>query len=259
MLSTAVLAAGVAALAYTVTAAPVSTCGGVAYDPTMYTCASDDPVLCPIINGQTYVNCNGACYDVHMYTYVSSPLPLNKPPLTPHSCTNGTLAPLPLYDGPFTLLANNVNAPFNGQYLSASGGHIYLGRPQSTYCPPEVSAVEPCPNSPQTVFLPGALSAIVPGGQATFIQTDGALAFTQPHSAAQPNELSDEVTVYGGTPGGYFGPGGVSWVACPVSNSTGVYQVFADLPNIGFAAGCTGFDAVVEELPAVTEGAWEYI
>ncbi|GAB7340092.1 hypothetical protein MBLNU457_6582t1 [Dothideomycetes sp. NU457] len=242
MLSTSVLAAGVAALAYTVTAAPVSICGGVAYDPTMYTCASDDPVLCPIINGQTYVNCNGACYDVHMYT-----------------CTNGALSPLPLYDGPFTLLANNVNAPFNGQYLSASGGHIYLGRPQSTYCPPEVAAVADCPSSPQTVFLPGALGAIVPGGQATFIQTDGALAFTQPHSAAQPNALSDEVTVYGGTPGGYFGPGGVSWVACPVSNSTGVYQVFADLPSLNFAATCTGFDAVVEELPVVTEGAWEYI
>jgi len=70
MLSTSVLAASIAALAYTVTAAPtpLATCGGVIYDPTMYTCASDDPVLCPIVNGQSYVNCNGACYDVHMYT-----------------------------------------------------------------------------------------------------------------------------------------------------------------------------------------------
>jgi len=192
-------------------------------------------------------------------TNIARPDSINVPPLTPLSCTNGALAPLPLYDGPFTLLANNVNAPFNGQYLSASGGYIYLGRPQTTYCPAEVAAVGDCPSSPQTVFLPGALSAIVPGGQATFIQTDGALAFTEPHSAAQPNELSDEVTVYGGTPGGYFGPGGVSWVACPAGNSTGVYQVFAALPSITFAAACTGFDAVVEELPAVTEGTWEYI
>jgi len=123
-----------------------------------------------------------------------------------------------------------------------------------------VSAIEPCPNAPETVFLPGALGAIVPGGQHTFIQTDGALAFTQPHSASEPNELSDEVIIYGGeNGGGYFGPGGVSWVACPAGNATSVWQVYAALANIAFPKTCTGFDAVVQELPETTEGAWEYI
>lgn len=73
-------------------------------------------------------------------------------------------------------------------------------------------------------------------------------------------DLSDQVSVFGGeNGGGYFGPGDVSWMACPTTNSTNVWQVYAGLANLTFPASCTGFDAIVQELPETTEGAWEYI
>ena len=103
-------------------------------------------------------------------------------------------------------------------------------------------------------------SAIVPGGQATYIHTNGALAYTVPHSGAEPNLLSTSTTAYDGdVGGGYFGPGGVSWLACPAGNSTSVWQVFADVPSVAFASTCVGFDALVHEQPQGTTGAWEYI
>jgi len=127
--------------------------------------------------------------------------------------------------------------------------------------------------------------AIVPGGQNYFVQTNGALAYTQPHDRSMPNLLSVESFIYDGAVGGaFFGPGGVSWKACPVviSNGTvmpaaaataaaanattgvggaagGIWQVYANIANVTLPTGCTGFDALVHDLPADTRGAWEYV
>ena len=47
-------------------------CGDAIYDPKQFTCTGDDPLLCPIVNGENYPGCGAACYDPHMYTYVRS-------------------------------------------------------------------------------------------------------------------------------------------------------------------------------------------
>ncbi|KAK5013226.1 hypothetical protein LTR60_003981, partial [Cryomyces antarcticus] len=97
---------------------------------------------------------------------------------------------------------------------------------------------------------------VVPGGQQFFVAANGALSFTQAHSGAVPAGASYDVRVYLG--GGFFGPGGSSWKACPLSGSAGVYQVFAGLSSVSFSADCVGFDAVVHDQPKGTVGAWQY-
>ena len=117
-------------------------------------------------------------------------------------------------------------------------------------------------------------AVIVPGGQQTFIQSDGALAYTQAHSAFEPNFVSADTRAFdGAVRGGYFGPGGVGWTACPVLNSDTttptansttasggsiVWQVFAQLPGLAFGAECIGFEALVHNVPQGTFGAWQY-
>ncbi|KAJ9630581.1 hypothetical protein H2203_001104 [Taxawa tesnikishii (nom. ined.)] len=180
-------------------------CGGAFYDPTQYTCYNENGSgLCPVINGVATKLCGTACYSSYMY-----------------SCTDSTLAPLPTTDGEYTLTAINPTAPFNGAAVQASGQHFFIGLSEpSTYCPsPPVSNATCASLGNQTVFADHAMAVMVPGGQATFVQTNGALAYTQAHSASMFNLSSQDTRAYVG--GGYFGPGGVGLTACPAQGGGG--------------------------------------
>ncbi len=61
-----------------------------------------------------------------------------------------------------------------------------------------------------------------------------------------PNEYSTDTRAYDGSvDGGFFGPLGVSWNACPGSGEASVYKVFADIPGVTFASDCIPFYALV--------------
>ena len=241
-----------------------SSCATLSYDPSEYACYDTPPgaALCPIINGEATEICEDQCYTPSQYRYVI-PSPLRLQAQVHHSpskltslftsCNNVTLSELPVYNGPIALTADNPEAPFHGLPVQAAGENFFLGHGNGAYCPSDVPPAD-CPPGNQTVLLGGYLSVSVPGGQQLYIQTSGALAYTQAHSTLMTNMSM----LGGGTPyenAGYFGPNGSYWVACPGATA---YQVFANLPSVVFADDCVGFYAVVEDLPQGTVGAWQY-
>ncbi|KAK8213613.1 hypothetical protein M8818_002917 [Zalaria obscura] len=175
-----------------------------------------------------------------------------------YTCKSSTLTPLPADSLPFTLTAVNPSAPFNGKTIEASSEAFYIGRAPSTYCPVPAIPAAACAAGNTTVMYGSGLATTVPGGQEIYIQSTGALAFTQAHSAATYN-LSSYSTgpVYEG--GAFFAPNGTGWTACPVAGSQGVWQVFAKLAGLSFASDCVGFYAKVHDEPAGTVGAWQYV
>ncbi|KAK5257451.1 hypothetical protein LTR16_000616 [Cryomyces antarcticus] len=192
--------------------------------------------------------CGGAYYDpTQVPTIPSVDLTVTSTdnPLHQYNCydTRGGLCPI-----------------INGnptQTIEASGLHFVVGRSAASYCPSPPVPASSCPPGNTTVFLGSqAMDVVVPGGQQFFVAANGALSFTQAHSGAVPAGASYDVRVYLG--GGFFGPGGSSWKACPLSGSAGVYQVFAGLSSVSFSADCVGFDAVVHDQPKGTVGAWQY-
>ncbi|KAF9065002.1 carbohydrate binding-domain-containing protein [Rhodocollybia butyracea] len=60
-----------------VSAQNLDSCGDAMYDPSQYTCFNDS-FLCPILNGDIYLQCGDACYSTTLY-----------------SCSNTTLEPFP--------------------------------------------------------------------------------------------------------------------------------------------------------------------
>ncbi|KAL2356488.1 carbohydrate-binding module family 52 protein [Cryomyces antarcticus] len=229
------------ALSLGLASAELKACGGAYYDPTQYNCYDTRGGLCPIINGNPTQVCGLSCYSPLMYS----------------GAETGTLQLLPSDTNLYTLTALNPNSPFNGKTIEASGLHFVVGRSAASYCPSPPVPASSCPPGNTTVFLGSqAMDVVVPGGQQFFVAANGALSFTQAHSGAVPAGASYDVRVYLG--GGFFGPGGSSWKACPLSGSAGVYQVFAGLSSVSFSADCVGFDAVVHDQPKGTVGAWQY-
>lgn len=119
---------------------------------------------------------------------------------------------------------------------------------------------------------------MVPGGQAIYVAPDGALSFTQAHSAYippgsavtgfsyTPHETEEGRGTYGFNGMGGAGAGG--FMACP--DSLGAenpdWQVFAAVQNAtvptGDTADCLGFKAMALTYTAPHEDgpvAWQYI
>lgn len=106
-----------------------------------------------------------------------------------------------------------------------------------------------------------SLDVEVPGGQQLYVQKNGALAYTIPHSGAVPegsytsgfgyleNPHEGEVSTWSFTGAG----GATGLLACKTKD--GEYQVFANVK--GFQqTGCLGFDAAATKVKG--PGAWEY-
>lgn len=81
-------------------------------------------------------------------------------------------------------------------------------------------------------------SAIVPGGQQTYVAPDGALSYTQAHSAYYPP--GSQFGAFSGIGGElvYSGLNGTTgWLACPVNGSSfyppldNIYKIYANVPS----------------------------
>ena len=100
----------------------------------------------------------------------------------------------------------------------------------------------------------------VPGGQLVYVETNGALGFTQAHSAFIPaGAVVSTFTLVPGTSFGdlgFSGLGANGFVACPSANGSVPYQIFANVAAGNFT-NCLGFDALTTEFTGGF-GAWEY-
>ncbi|KAI0192776.1 hypothetical protein F4808DRAFT_442742 [Astrocystis sublimbata] len=79
-----------------------------------------------------------------------------------------------------------------GTTINASGGKFYISETASTYCPEGTEGLD-CADyagTGTTFAVSGAttlsLDVTVPGGQQVYVAPDGALSYTQAHSAAIP-------------------------------------------------------------------------
>ncbi|PMD65733.1 uncharacterized protein K444DRAFT_659880 [Hyaloscypha bicolor E] len=167
----------------------------------------------------------------------------------------------------------------DGQPINAAGQAFWVGGSPSTYCPSIVGAN--CPDATaQTIIIAGfsALDVEVPGGQQIYVNVNGALGFTQAHSAVVPT---------GAYIGGFFNltymsdcstprtvinwksPDGSSEgiLACPTKpsgpNVTVSYQLYAKTPafnltNCDGGVPVDGLTATYLSSPA-PYGAWQYV
>ncbi|KAF2835245.1 hypothetical protein M501DRAFT_999278 [Patellaria atrata CBS 101060] len=174
-----------------------------------------------------------------------------------YSCANKQLSILPAQSGPFTVQALNPNAPFHGWPIEACGRHFVITQHgPCTYCPENVPR-DVCPPGNETLLYAGSgLSVYVPGGQQYYIEPNGALGFTQAHSASYPTGSLWGVSAY--QEGAFIYLPSDGWIACPDGNDASSWQVFAKLPGLVFASTCRGFNAVVHGRPSGSFGAWQY-
>lgn len=150
----------------------------------------------------------------------------------------------------FGVISARSASPVHLQSLTARGGKFYLGGPgPSSYCPVE-QVGSACPPGNSTVLAGGdetlSMGVIVPGGQQVYVGPDGALSYTQAHSAYIPegsvrDGFSREQPAAGQTFGYLnFDTG---FVACPAGEGQG-YQVFGQVDGATFGDKCLGFNAL---------------
>jgi len=169
----------------------------------------------------------------------------------------------PADNGYFGVISARSASPIHFQTLTARGGKFYLGGPgPTTYCPAESIGAANCPPGNTTVLAGGdntlGLGVVVPGGQQVYVAKDGALGYTQAHSAAIPTGATltgfSRDAPSGGNSFGYlhFDTG---FVACPAGEGQG-YQVFGQVADATFGSECLGFDALT--VATAQPGAWQY-
>jgi hypothetical protein len=159
----------------------------------------------------------------------------------------------------FGLTSARSASPIHYQSVSASGQSLWLNKVTASYCPESVKELNACPPGNVTVFAGGddtlSMGTVVPGGQQVYIDTDGAVKYTQAHSAAIPEGAI--VTGWTTSPGNGFGilsnsNGG--FVACPSENNS--WKVYIGLECVEFDSACLGFDALTSN--TTEAGAWQY-
>ncbi|KAL8865251.1 MAG: hypothetical protein Q9174_006987 [Haloplaca sp. 1 TL-2023] len=172
----------------------------------------------------------------------------------------------------FGAIAARSASPIHLQSINANGRAFWIGKNTTTYCPlkPESN----CPPGKDTIFSVGSgggagLNTVVPGGQSIYVAPNGALGFTQAHSASYPpGSVFQKFTATEGTINGALGQfsfeglGATGFIACPVSKGKGPYQVYAnvkgmkdsDVPS-GCKNDCLGFNALTAPSDEVT---WQY-
>lgn len=206
-------------------------------------------------------------------------------------------------NGAFGVTAARSGSPIHFLPLTAAGSKFWLGGKSQTYCPDVVPDCAKGTND-TIIYAQNALvchcstkeasvkihstkichqDVVVPGGQSIYVDRNGALSFTTPHSAYIPPGSSQGPFKY--TPGQslgtwtYTGQGASGFMACPApANSTVAarhirrqapsaadrWQVFAALQNATVPTGnvddCLGFEAMAIGLNISSEHlAWEYI
>ncbi|MCJ1468044.1 hypothetical protein MMC07_006670 [Pseudocyphellaria aurata] len=180
--------------------------------------------------------------------------------------------------GPIGLIATHSASPIHLSSVNAAGQNFWIGKETSTYCP--LTPASSCPPGKDTIISvtgdqahPGGASmyVVVPGGQQMFIRSNGALGYTQAHSAAIPSGAITTGFTFApasaGTDFGTFGvnlPGAAGLLACPAGpDFTAPYQVFVNLKGLkdadvagGKISKCIGFNAIAPK--ASGANAWQY-
>ncbi|KAH6643863.1 hypothetical protein C7974DRAFT_8175 [Boeremia exigua] len=164
--------------------------------------------------------------------------------------------------GYFGVISARSASPIHLQPLTARGGKFYLGGgPPSSYCPEVVG--DACPPGNSTVFAGGdktlSLGVVVPGGQQVYVAADGALSYTQAHSAAIPaGAIVDQFSKDAPSNGNSFGYLNfeTGFVACPVGAADQGYQVYGQTQDFEASSECLGFSALTSSVDE--PGAWQY-
>lgn len=103
----------------------------------------------------------------------------------------------------------------------------------------------------------------VPGGQIVYVETNGAIGFSQAHSSSIPEGSYVSGFTYtpsdtAGVPGRFNfngGPGSKGWTACPQADGT--YKIFARLEGLVFLPECNAFEPFANAYAGAR--AWQYI
>lgn len=92
-----------------------------------------------------------------------------------------------------------------------------------------------------------SLGVVVPGGQQVYVAPDGALSYTQPHSAYKPE--GSVVDGWNKTEGANFGSLNFvdGLVACPTTEGK-PWQVYGALSTVELGSDCLGFNALTSKL-----------
>lgn len=281
-------------------------CGSAPYNTSLYTCSGPPTeLLCPIIAGTPTLPCGPSCYSPYMYTCDPATQTLTLLPFDNGPFTLTASNPTAVFDG------MEVQASANAFFLGLAEPSTYC--PSIAGAPPDLcTVIVPGTNTslypfamvsfrfrlfcqlllrfsfPRGFFfvtfvgekdrnraeLNVQKAVISPGGQDTYFDSNGAMAFTSAHLEGDyPPGAVQGSRVYVG--GAYFGPGGEMLTACPYTGSESgkkkrskgkrqggpiipaLWQVFARVE--GFEeVDCVDFYAVVNQEAPGTEGAFEY-
>ncbi|KAI5920706.1 hypothetical protein F4810DRAFT_404215 [Camillea tinctor] len=165
--------------------------------------------------------------------------------------------------GPWTASARHIPSDAGKiieDSLQASGGHFWMGKSATPYCPSDVANLD-CSlyNGTDTVLIGGNntifLDVTVPGGQQMYIASDGALSYSVPHSLPPAGAITTGFWREGseGFMGAvFFGHEGSSAYACPVEDEEDVYQIFLGTEF----TGCYGVLLFTYTFSGAT--VWEY-
>jgi len=140
--------------------------------------------------------------------------------------------------------------------IDANGTYFKLSSGSSTYCPPGVSSID-CSAyaSDVTRFVGGnntlSLDTTVPGGQQVYVDRDGALRFTQPHSVAMNGGSAEgfSFTAHGSEL--LFDGAGFAACSFGTDDAKHVYST-----KSGVSEDCEGFNFFVVANRGAS--AWEY-
>ncbi|TVY30797.1 hypothetical protein LHYA1_G000419 [Lachnellula hyalina] len=158
--------------------------------------------------------------------------------------------------------AKAAGTAVDGAVLNAADGGLFIGKNTATSCPSNYLTCGDFTNI-TAITLTGSSASMdvaVPGGQAAYISGDGAFGFSSPAAGIPPT-----ATQTGFTRIERFAPTetyaavwfkGSDWLACPVADSVGVYQVRA--AAIGDKTGCIYFEMAAIEVGSEEPQAYQY-
>lgn len=152
----------------------------------------------------------------------------------------------------FVVTSSRSTSPIHLLPVNARGGKFYIGAgPPSSYCPAETIGAANCPPGNETVFAGGdktlSLGVVVPGGEQVYVAADGALSYTQAHSAYIPDgSVTDQFSITPGTNGNILGTLNfeTGFVACPVGGTGTGYQVYGQVQGFEASSECLSFTAL---------------
>lgn len=170
----------------------------------------------------------------------------------------------------YGLMVGTDVQPFHFETFNANSGKFWVNLPETeTSCPfagtPNSNA---CPPGTYTAFSGnGGMAATVPGGQAAYIASSGALMFTQAHANVLPDGAVGEPFIYTPPVDAEFGTvstdafGADGFMACPTYGSI-AFQVFANFPEaqvpLGNVDDCVAISPLAVPYTLGEYAAWQY-